>query len=238
VDGGSYLIWTMKPEDIKLWDWFRIALGEVPPSFLLEVVLRITVVYAILMISMRMLGKRMSAQLTRNELAALVSLAAAVGVPILAPDRGLLPAVVAAIVVVTISRVTSLVSARNQKFASFTQGNIDSLVEDSVLNVEAMTKTRISKERVMSQLRAEKIKHLGQVKRLFMEANGTFTLIKETERKPGLPVIPESDIGFLNELKYNDILVCHACGNRNASNDREAVCDNCKNQEWTAAVEE
>jgi uncharacterized membrane protein YcaP (DUF421 family) len=228
----------MKPEDIKLWDWSRIIIGEVPPSFLLEVVLRITVVYTILMISMRMLGKRMSAQLTRNELAALVSLAAAVGVPILAPDRGLLPPVVVAIVVVTISRITSLLSARSQRFESITQGTIDSLVEDSVLNVHAMTKTRISKERVMSQLRSEKIKHLGQVKRLFMEANGTFTLIKETQHKAGLPVIPESDVGFLNELKRNGSLVCHSCGNINSNNNREAVCDNCNGKEWIQAVEE
>ncbi|HEY0742788.1 MAG TPA: hypothetical protein VGD40_15065 [Chryseosolibacter sp.] len=66
----------MKPEQIYLWDWERILLGEVPPAFLLEIVLRIIVVYLILTVAMRILGKRMAAQLTRNELAAMVSLAA------------------------------------------------------------------------------------------------------------------------------------------------------------------
>jgi uncharacterized membrane protein YcaP (DUF421 family) len=228
----------MKPEEIKLWDWSRILIGEVPGAFVLEIVLRIFVVYAILMLSMRILGKRMSAQLTRNELAAMVSLAAAIGVPILAPDRGLLPAIVVAFVVVSISRIVSMWSARNQRFESITQGHIDSLVENSVLNVKAMTKTRVTKERIMSQLRAEKIKHLGQVKRLFMEANGSFTLLKDPQPKPGLPVIPESDIDFLKQLKPNGILVCHACGNPNRSNNAGLECNNCKTKDWVQAVEE
>jgi uncharacterized membrane protein YcaP (DUF421 family) len=239
MDEGSYLKNNkMKAEEIKLWDWSRMFVGEVPPGFLLEIVFRIAVVYLILMVSMRLLGKRMSAQLTRNELAAMVSLAAAIGVPILSPDRGLLPAMVIAIVVVAISRITSQWSAKNERVETITQGSIDTLVADSVMNVKVMTKTRISKERIMAELRSEKIKHLGEVKRLFMEANGSFTLIKEKKPKPGLVVIPESDLEFLKELKVDHVLVCHSCGKMNPRNNRELVCDNCEQQEWVGAIEE
>src|SRR5687768_1016937 len=131
----------MKPEDIKLWDWQRIMIGEVPGPFLLEVVLRILIVYIILMVSMRLLGKRMAAQLSRNELAAMVSLAAAIGVPILAPDRGILPPIIIAIVVVSVSRFISRFAAKSQKIESLTQGSIDTLVKDGVLQLEALTKT-------------------------------------------------------------------------------------------------
>lgn len=227
----------MKTEEIQLWDWGRMFIGEVPPGFLLEIVVRIAVVYIILMISMRVLGKRMSAQFSRNELAAMVSLAAAIGVPILAPDKGLLPAMVIAIVVVAASRFTSKWAATNQKVESVTQGHIDTLVADAVMNVDAMTKTRISKERILAELRSEKIKHLGEVKRLFMEANGSFTLIKERDPKPGLVVIPESDVEFLRELKVNHVFVCHACGNTNPNNNKAITCSNCGKQEWVRAIE-
>lgn len=227
----------MKQEDIKLWDWSRILVGEVPPAFLVEIVFRIAIVYIILMVSMRFIGKRMSAQSTRNELAALVSLAAAIGVPILAPDRGVLPAVVIAIVVVVICRVTAQWSARNQKFESISQGSLDILVEDAVMNVKAMTKTRISKERILAELRSEKVKHLGEVKRLYMEANGEFTMIKEQHPRPGLPVIPEFDGDFLKQLKLNGVLVCHSCGSRNPSGDSSLTCGNCGKVEWVQGVE-
>jgi uncharacterized membrane protein YcaP (DUF421 family) len=227
----------MKPEEIKLWDWQRLFLGEVPAVFMLEIVLRMASVYIILMISMRILGKRMSSQLSRNDLAALVSLAAAIGVPILAPDKGILSAVVIAIVVVSISKMTARWSAKNQKVEAFTQGTLDVLVQDCVMQVKTMTRTRISKERVMAELRSEKITHLGEVKRLFIEANGTFTLIKENPPRPGLAVIPESDTGFLNQLPRSTMRVCRNCGNPNPADDQEMICDNCQKAAWVSAIQ-
>jgi uncharacterized membrane protein YcaP (DUF421 family) len=67
----------MKPEEINLDDWSRILIGEVPAEFFIEVLIRMTFFYLFLLVSMRLIGKRMNSQLTRNELAALVSLAAA-----------------------------------------------------------------------------------------------------------------------------------------------------------------
>ena len=119
--------------------------GEVPPAFFLEIVFRMLVVYIILTVSMRLLGKRMAAQYTRNELAAMVSLAAAIGVPILAPDRGLLPPIIIACVVVGISRLIAMLSAKSEKAEAITQGTIDTLVKDAVMDVRAMTKTRVQK---------------------------------------------------------------------------------------------
>jgi uncharacterized membrane protein YcaP (DUF421 family) len=226
----------MKPEEIRLSDWSRILVGDVPPAFLLEILLRMAFVYLVLVTSMRLLGKRMSAQSSRNELAAMVSLAAAIGVPILSPDRGLLPAVVIAAVVVSIAKLTAYLAAKNQKIESITQGSITTLVEDSVMNIEAMTKTRLSRERVMSELRAEKVKHMGEVKRLYMEANGSFTLIKDKNPKPGLPVIPESDTDFIRELKVEREIVCHTCGNPNKRGDTSCSCENCESKQWVRAM--
>jgi hypothetical protein len=95
----------MQPEEIHLSDWSRILLGEVPASFFIEVVLRAAFLYLLLIISMRLMGKRMSAQLSRNERISIVSLAAAIGVPLQAPDRGLLPAFVIAVAVIGAGRL-------------------------------------------------------------------------------------------------------------------------------------
>ena len=94
----------MKPEDIKLTDWMRIVMGEVPWDFLLEEVLRLAFLYALILFSMRLMGKRMAGQLSRNEMAALVALAATVGIPMQVPDRGMLPALVVALVIIGVQR--------------------------------------------------------------------------------------------------------------------------------------
>src|SRR4051812_17541093 len=106
----------MKPEEIHLTDWLRIVLGEVPWSFLLEVAIRIVFLYILILVSMRLLGSRMAGQVSRNEMAALVSLAATVGIPMQSPDRGLLPALVVALTVVGISRWVAYRAYRNKRF--------------------------------------------------------------------------------------------------------------------------
>ena len=71
----------MKPEEIKFGDWMRTFVGQVPPEFYIELVIRSFLVFLILLVSMRMLGRRMAGQLNRMEMIALFSLAAAIGVP-------------------------------------------------------------------------------------------------------------------------------------------------------------
>ncbi|HET9502900.1 MAG TPA: hypothetical protein VFO93_05125 [Hymenobacter sp.] len=48
----------MKKEDIHLGDWQRLLLGEAPLEFLLEAALRTLVVYVVLLLVLRLLGKR------------------------------------------------------------------------------------------------------------------------------------------------------------------------------------
>src|SRR3954468_20425666 len=118
----------MKKEEIYFSDWSRILLGEVPGSFYVELIIRSAVIYLLLMLSMRLMGKRMSGLLSRNELVAMVSLTAAGGTPLTSPDRGILPAVVIAIVVIYIERGISTIAFRNEKFERYAVGKLDILV--------------------------------------------------------------------------------------------------------------
>lgn len=186
----------MKPEEIKLTDWTRIIFGQVPPQFYLELIIRAALVYLLLMVSMRLLGQRMSTQMSRLELAAMVALASAIGVPMLSYDRGILPAYIIAFVIVLITRLVARKSFKDERFEQVSQGDVDLLVEDTVMNYDVMEKVRISRERLFAQLRSKNINHLGLVRRFYMEANGAFTIIPQDEQKPGLTVLPDWDKDF------------------------------------------
>jgi uncharacterized membrane protein YcaP (DUF421 family) len=203
----------MKKEDIHLGDWQRMFFGEVPGGFYWEVVLRIAVIYLILMVSMRLMGKRMASQLSRNEMIALVSLSAAIGVPLQAPDRGILAAVVIAAAVILIQQQISRAAFRNETIESVTQGEMSVLVMDGRLKLSSMKVTGITWEKVFSQLRSRSIRHLGEVKRLYFEADGTFTMVRETEVQPGLSILPEIDDAFARQVsKQTHQVVCRRCG--------------------------
>ncbi|WP_256009153.1 DUF421 domain-containing protein [Desertivirga xinjiangensis] len=227
----------MKKYLIHLEDWQRIVFGEAPPTFFFEILIRTLIIIAILLVSMRLMGRRMASQLSRIEMAAMVSLAGAIGVPIQVPDRGILPAVVIAIVVVSVERLISYFASRNQKFEQVTQDDVDILLEDSVLKMDAMQRTRITRDRLFAQLRSEGIKHLGSVSRVYMEANGFFSVVRREdvreEVKPGVCILPPWDEEFVRELKVADFTVCMVCGK---PEEHGSKCPNCGGEEFEKAV--
>lgn len=229
----------MKPEDIHITDWLRILVGEVPGSYFIEIIIRIAFVYLLLTVSMRLMGKRMAAQLNRNEMAAQVSLAAAIGMPVLAPDRGLLPAVVIAFVIVLVQRIISRVAYNNQRFEATTQDEISTLVNDGVMQLKRMRKARVTRERLLAQIRSAGLFHLGQIKRLYIESNGSFTLIQAQPSRPGLSVIPLWDTDFTNEQKHTpSVFVCNNCGNPEQAKEKpDQACTNCDDTNWVQAIE-
>ena len=228
----------MKEFEIRFNDIKRILIGEVPYHFYLEVIFRVAFVYLILMVSLRLMGKRMSTQLSRNEMAAVASLAAAIGVPLMNAERGLLPAVVIAAVLITFQILIARRASVNKKFESLTQDKYNVLVKEGVLDTRAMMLTRISRERVFAQLRSEEISHLGEVKRLYFEANGAFSIVKATQPKPGLSILPEWDKEMFSAMHMlSGQVVCKNCGFAKPSSiSADPSCKNCQLKLWGAAV--
>jgi uncharacterized membrane protein YcaP (DUF421 family) len=228
----------MKKEDIHISDWLRILVGEVPGSFYLELLLRAAAIFLLLMLAMRFMGKRMSGLLSRNELVAMVSLAAAIGTPLTTPDRGILPAVIIAVIVVYIERWISARAFRSEDFERYAIGKLDILVSEGVIDLEMLKKVRISRERLMAELRGSGIKQLGSVKRFYMEASGFFTLIKNDEPEEGLLVLPSWDKDFCERLvPSSSKIACSSCGlRRPKTQDPETRCPHCGCTDWAAAV--
>src|SRR3954470_11540279 len=78
---NNYLIKYMRQGDLKFLDPERWLLGESPGWFVGEVVMRAVLIYVVLLLILRMLGKRTAGQMSITELAVVVTLGAAVGVP-------------------------------------------------------------------------------------------------------------------------------------------------------------
>ena len=200
----------MDKSDIVWNDWHRILIGEVPGSFFIEVILRMIVVYFILVFSMRAMGKRMATQLTNMEYAALVSLAAATGMAVQTPERGLLPAALIAALVIFIQRFIAKKASVNNRFEKVVMGKIDVLVENGKLNIDIMKHTRITRDKLLEKLRGRSIKHLGEVQRFYFEASGEFALMKAKEPSPGLSIIPEWDKKMRGrQTQQPEISVCN-----------------------------
>ncbi|WP_207431540.1 DUF421 domain-containing protein [Sabulibacter ruber] len=228
----------MKPEDIQITDWLRIVLGEVPWSFLFEIVIRVAFIYFVLMLSMRLMGKRMAAMLSRTEMAALVSLAAANGVALMDPSRGILPIAIIAVVVVGIERVLAWRSTQDARFERKVMDDLDVLVKDGCLQLDVMENARITRERLFAELRHDEIYNLGKVQRVYMEANGSFTLFQFPEERAGLSLVPIMDPDFRKEQQdAPDTYACGSCGQLLKQPQEPGIdCPSCGERKWEKAA--
>lgn len=230
----------MKKEEIHLQDWERIFFGQTPPVFLLEVFIRTVIIYIILLFVARWLGKRMNGQLTIMELAVMLTLGAIVSVPMQMEDRGLLQGVLLLIVAGLFQRGISWIGFKWSRMEDLITGKCSLMVEDGVLNLEAMKSDRITKQQLYAQLRTQKIFNLGDVERVYLEACGIFSILRTEVPRPGLPIFPPDDKGIYKTgtdafTEKEHLQACKNCGYVMPLNNDEQ-CKNCGAKEWVNAI--
>jgi uncharacterized membrane protein YcaP (DUF421 family) len=229
----------MDPLLIHLNDIYRILFGEAPASFLVEVLIRIFSLVVIVLVAMRLMGKRMSSQLSIQEMAVLVSLAGAIGIPMQTPDRGILPAAIIAVIALSLQRAIAFYAYRNAKAEAVTQGGAEMLIANGVLQLDLLKSIGLSRDTVFAQLRSEDIRNLSSVKRFYMESNGNFTLIPaEKKEQPGLSIIPLLDEAMIaRQQKSHEHNSCTSCGFTYYSvHTFHQTCPACDSKKWTQAV--
>lgn len=232
----------MDKDDIKLSDWGRIFLGDVPPEFIIEVIIRMIFIYIIIVVSLRLLGRRMEAMLSRGEMVTLVTLGASVGVAIHTPERGLLPSVMVIIIIISLQALQSYITSRNSKAERILLDQISTLVENGRLMIKEMKKSRITRERLFAALRLKGIINLGTIQRVYFESKGVFSIVTYSDEKerPGLCLLPENDHDFRNEINYDQhFIACKSCGNAvTKEHNIQQKCAFCGENKWETAVKD
>jgi uncharacterized membrane protein YcaP (DUF421 family) len=218
----------------------RILIGDNPWSFLLEVLLRSAVIYVLLFVTMRLMGKRMAAQLSVSELAVMITLGAAVGVPLQTAEQGLLPAAVLLICALIFQRGLSTLSVRKRSIEVRVQGDVTLLLIDGRLLMGNLHASRLTPARVFSELRAQGVHQLGELRRVYLESTGDFSIVRYKRPRHGLRLMPPARSALDLPGHYSGRLACCCCGNvcEIRAGGQTQKCSYCHNVQWTVAVGE
>lgn len=230
----------MNQEDIQFGDWERLFFGHAPVDFMIEVFLRSVFIYAILLLILRLLGKRMTSQASILELSVMITLGAIIALPMQDPATGLLPGIIILLCVLGFQRISNWLSFKYRKVESIVQGNTTMLLKDGVLNVKEMRKAALSHEQLYAQLREKDIRHLGQVERVYLEASGAFSVFEFEEPRPGLSIIPAKDEKLsVTPAESDRYCACKNCGNvMEEEAEKRITCSECGENDWKPAIEE
>jgi len=226
----------MQKEDIRLEDVKRILIGNAPPVFLLEVLIRALCVYLLVLVVVKLLGKRMSGQLTLIEMAVLIMLGGIIGSPMQVPERGILTGMLILFLILLFHNIVNRTAFKYGKFEKVTQGEARMLVKDGVLVLEQLDRERVSTQQLFSLLRDQEVRHLGEVKRVYLESSGLFSIYKASNPPPGLSVYPLEDAEIFRQYAHceKDQHACTRCGAVSGQN--ASRCPRCGYDHFIAAI--
>jgi uncharacterized membrane protein YcaP (DUF421 family) len=224
----------MDKEDIKLSDWQRILFGNAPVEFMAEVAVRTIIIFILLLVCVKLMGKRMAGKLTIIELSVMLTLGAIVSVPMQIPERGLLLGVLTLTCAYFFQRGFNWLAVKYHKMERISHGSMDIVIEDGIVQLDKLAKNRVSVNQLFSNLRQEKVHNLGALERVYMEAGGSFSIYKFDEPKPGLPLLPAFEkISNFEEIKPG-WQSCATCGYTREK--QEGECQNCHYNKWMDTV--
>jgi len=221
-------------------DWKQFLIGEENFEFLLEIALRTFIMYFIILVGLRLLGKRGVRQLSVFELVVIISLGSAAGDPMFYKEIGLLIPVVIFFVIVGAYRFTTYLTAKSDKIDDLIEGKCVYLIRDGVFNIDDFRKEALAKDEFFADLRQQGISHLGQIEITILETSGSLSVYfyPDDAVKFGLPILPDLFEKKIKIINAKDHYACSFCG---AVEQIEVMgkhsCKRCKNEEWLKAID-
>ena len=150
----------------------------------LQIALRTAVIYLVVLIGVRLSGKREVGQMTPFDLTLLLLLSNSVQNAMTGPDTSLLGGVVAASTLLLLNYVVGTISGKNRGFRRVVQGEPSLLIHDGQPIQEHMAKEHISMDELQRAVREHGIAECSDVALAVLEVDGSISCLKYDDIKP------------------------------------------------------
>jgi uncharacterized membrane protein YcaP (DUF421 family) len=144
---------------------------------LAEKILRPIFVYAFLVISLRLSGKRELVQLNPFDLVVLLTLSNTVQNAIIGDDNSVSGGIIGATSLLVVNYLVVRFLYDHKKLDQIVEGSADVLIEGGTLNLERLKKELISPTQLEAAARKQGFESLDEVQRCVLEPGGNLTFI-------------------------------------------------------------
>jgi len=222
----------------QTFEWNRVLFNELPGEFLFEVIFRSVIMFTVLLLTLKLTGKRGVKQLSVFETVIIIALGSAAGDPMFYEDVGIIPAVMVFTVIIIMYRFVTWLTGKSKRFEEFVEGKTECLINNGKFSIATFEKESLAQDEFFSELRLQSVEHLGQIKLAYLETSGEVSIFyfEDENVLPGLPILPQL---FLNKSKIilsNGLYSCTFCGNTEVQKAGTATCNTCKRDEWVEAI--
>jgi uncharacterized membrane protein YcaP (DUF421 family) len=144
------------------------------PLPILEKLARPVIVYLVLVVLLRIFGKRELAQLNPFDLVVLLSLSNTVQNAIIGDDNSVTGGVIGAFGLLAINWLVVRVLFRSPRLTRLLEGRSILLIRDGQIDADAMKREALSREELLSVIHRQGFEDIHKVRKCQLEPNGTF----------------------------------------------------------------
>jgi uncharacterized membrane protein YcaP (DUF421 family) len=144
------------------------------PLPILEKLLRPVIVYLVLVLLLRLFGKRELAQLNPFDLVVLLSLSNTVQNAIIGDDNSVTGGIIGAFSLLAINWLVVRVLFRSPRLTRALEGRATVLVKNGQIDSRALERESLTQEELLAVIHRQGFEDIHQVRRCELEPNGTF----------------------------------------------------------------
>ncbi len=160
--------------DTKMWsDMFNLGLP------VLEKILRPIIVYAVLIVGLRLAGKRELAQLNPFDLVVLLTLSNTVQNAIIGDDNSVTGGVIGAVTLLLVNYLVVRFLYGHKQLDEMVEGESDVLIEGGQVKLDRLKKEVITMPELESAAHKQGFTSLSEVDRAILESGGTISFLRK-----------------------------------------------------------
>ena len=172
---------------------------------MLSIILRTLIVYALLTVSLKIMGKRQLGELDIGELVTTLLISEVAAIPIDDPDIPLLNAILPILVLFSIEIIISSLKNKSDKMKRIIEGVPSYIIYDGKLSQSALIQNRLSINEFLSQMRQMGIGDISEISYAVLEQDGRMSVFKKEDSVSHALIIDEVvQTNNLKRLGYND----------------------------------
>lgn len=152
-------------------------------SRLAVTLIRASVLYAIIIFLIRLMGKRQIGELQPSELVITILISEIASIPMQDNTIPIMNSIVALFVLVAYEILTSAAGLKSYKLRAFMQGHPVIVIRDGKIDLNALKKLRMTVNDLVTALRQKDVFEISQVSYAIFETNGKISVLLKPEHR-------------------------------------------------------
>ena len=169
---------------------------------MISVIFRTVIMYIVVIFSMRIMGKKNLGEFQPSDLVSTILISNLTSIIIEEPHIPVVYSISAIIIIMALEVFVSVWVKKSENFAHIAQGKSFILVQNGVINQQAMKELRFSVDDVLEALRAKDIFYMEEAMLAIVETTGNVNVYKDPNAQsnikkadvPAMPVVVDSKI--------------------------------------------